>query len=144
MYMRGNSLQNMRNFLKFLSWHCCPKSRFFHLCAISQSSHTQKRYCFIQAWVLGGFSTNQTHPLPTSSLHLYIKFMHILSMQYISILIYMYCATMWCHCSWLFFRLLCTRLPPFWGSLLVLGGLPQMKYPNSFYLYMVTCHLRTT
>ena len=33
----------------------CPKSGFFTWCAISQSSHTQERYCFIQAWVLVDF-----------------------------------------------------------------------------------------
>jgi len=58
---------------------CSPESIFFTRCAISQSSHTQERYCFIQAWVLGGFSTNQAQPMLASSLHLYIKFMHILA-----------------------------------------------------------------
>jgi len=58
---------------------CCSKSGIFIRCAISQPSHTQERYCFIQAWVLSEFSTNQAHPMPASSLHLYIKLMHILS-----------------------------------------------------------------
>jgi len=54
------------------------KADSFTQCAISQFADTQERYHFIQAWVLGGLSADQAHPMLASSLDLYIKFMHIL------------------------------------------------------------------
>jgi len=115
------------------SW-CCPKSRFFTRCAISQSSRTLERYCFIQAWVLGGFSTNQAHPMPASSL-IYTLNSCLFYLSYNTfILICMRCATMCRHSSWLLFRPLCACLPPFRGSLVVLGHCPQAPWPSGLTL----------
>jgi len=107
-----------------------PKNRFFTRCAIRESLLTQEGHCFIQAWVLGGFSTNQAHSRLVYSLHLYIKFMSILSIYYIFLLINISCAAMWCHCSWLLFRPLCACLHPsgcLWFSLMVfLDEVPKL------------------
>lgn len=112
------------------SQYCLKKQIIYPVC----NSHTLRRaIVFIQAWVLSGFSTNQAHLMPASSLHLYIKLVHILSV-YIILIHYNlhellnYVASFFMAPFW---ALLCMS-SFLWGSLVVLDGLLLQSTLTSF------------